>query len=281
MKTFPLPIILACLACASTASGADLSKINRAIVKEPAYHSKPRYCLLVFGPEAKTRVWLVQDGDTLYVDRNGNGDLTEPGKKIQAEKRDDEDSSYIFNIGAIIDGNCLHKELQLIVAKLDGLAEWDETVRAFLAKNPQGRGYRLSVELEMPGWKGAMPEGRVRQRTSLLDRNGLLQFADRPKEAPIIHFGGPWQVTLYGQHELTIDREADVVLGVGTPGIGPGTMAYINYDGVIPEHAYPTVDIAFPSIKANDAALLRLQPPRPGSGPKDGRRGQGQHRSAV
>ena len=31
-------------------------------------------------PEAQTRVWIVQDGDTLYVDRNGNGDLTEPGE---------------------------------------------------------------------------------------------------------------------------------------------------------------------------------------------------------
>ncbi len=30
--------------------------------------------------------WLVRDGDTLYVDRNGNGDLTEPGEKVAAEK---------------------------------------------------------------------------------------------------------------------------------------------------------------------------------------------------
>ena len=162
MKTLPLPLLLAYLASASSVFGADLSEINRGIAKEPAYHSKPRYCLLVFGPEAKTRVWLVQDGDTLYVDRNGDGDLTEPRKNIQAEKRDDEDSSYIFNIGAIVDGNCVHKELQLVVAKIDALAEWDQTVRAFLAKNPGGRGYRLSVELEMPGWKGAMPGGRVR-----------------------------------------------------------------------------------------------------------------------
>ena len=54
----------------------DLSKIDRTIGKEPAYQSKPKYCLVVFGPEAKTRVWLVLDGDVLYVDRNGDGDLT-------------------------------------------------------------------------------------------------------------------------------------------------------------------------------------------------------------
>ena len=68
---------------AAPASAADLSKVDRTIGKEPAYTTKtPRYCLLVFGPEAKARVWVVLDGETLYVDRNGNGDLTEPGKRF-------------------------------------------------------------------------------------------------------------------------------------------------------------------------------------------------------
>jgi hypothetical protein len=62
---------------------ADLSKADRTIKKEPTYKTKPKYCLLVFGPEAKTRVWVVIDGDAAYVDRNGNGDLTEPGKRVQ------------------------------------------------------------------------------------------------------------------------------------------------------------------------------------------------------
>src|SRR5439155_24294253 len=61
----------------------DLSKIDRTIGKEPVYKSKPMYCLLVFGPEAKTRVWLVLDGETLYVDRNGNGNLTEDGARLE------------------------------------------------------------------------------------------------------------------------------------------------------------------------------------------------------
>src|SRR5262245_47091454 len=80
-----LPLISTLLVVGSTAvtaCGADLTKIDRTIAKEPVYKSKPKYCLLVFGPEAKTRVWLVQDGDVLYVDRKGNGDLTEPGQKV-------------------------------------------------------------------------------------------------------------------------------------------------------------------------------------------------------
>src|SRR5438045_5964676 len=69
---------------------ADLNKIERTIAKEPAYQTKsPKYCLLVFGPDAKDRAWLVQDGDTLYVDRNGNGDLTENGKQVKLKQQGD------------------------------------------------------------------------------------------------------------------------------------------------------------------------------------------------
>src|SRR2546426_1127615 len=60
----------------------DLAKIPRAITKEPAYQAKPGYCLAVFGPEARTRVWVVLDGNVLYVDRNANGDLTDDGQPV-------------------------------------------------------------------------------------------------------------------------------------------------------------------------------------------------------
>ena len=62
---------------------ADLTAIDRNIGKQPAYRTEPRYCLLLFGPEAKTRVWIVEDGRTLYVDRNANGDLTDDGPPLQ------------------------------------------------------------------------------------------------------------------------------------------------------------------------------------------------------
>src|SRR5215831_19039839 len=65
------------LAMPKPAEAADLSKIDRTIGKEPAYQSKPKYCLVVYGPEAKTRVWLVLDDDVLYTDRNGDGNLTD------------------------------------------------------------------------------------------------------------------------------------------------------------------------------------------------------------
>src|SRR5215475_2825826 len=61
----------------------DLTKVDRVIAKEPKYQNQPRYALLVFGPKADRRAWLVMDGeDVLYVDRNGNGDLPEEGERV-------------------------------------------------------------------------------------------------------------------------------------------------------------------------------------------------------
>ncbi len=59
MRIAHLLPVLAWLALGSLpAPAGDLGKIDRTIAKEPAYQTKPKYCLLVFGPEAKIRVWL-------------------------------------------------------------------------------------------------------------------------------------------------------------------------------------------------------------------------------
>src|SRR5262249_50418082 len=70
------------LLAVGTCVAADLAKVARSLAREPAYQAKPKYCLVVYGPEAKTRVWLVLDGDVLYADRNGDGDLTGKDERI-------------------------------------------------------------------------------------------------------------------------------------------------------------------------------------------------------
>src|SRR5438105_3758750 len=81
-----LPVFAALAGSGAVACAADLSKIDRTIAKEPTYQSpKPAYCLLVFGPAAKTRIWVVRDGNVLYVDKNGNGDLTDQGERFPAD----------------------------------------------------------------------------------------------------------------------------------------------------------------------------------------------------
>jgi RNA polymerase sigma factor (sigma-70 family) len=92
----------------------DLTKIERTIRKEPAYRGKPRYALLVLGPKAQTRIWLVIDDKTLYVDRNGNGDLTEQGEQFLPTKVDE--NEYVeFHAGEIVDADGKTKHSNLFV----------------------------------------------------------------------------------------------------------------------------------------------------------------------
>src|SRR5262249_14910455 len=78
-----LPLALAGLAFwAAPAAATDLAKVDRTIKKEPAYKNRPLSGLLVSGPDARARVWVVLDGTTLYVDRNGDGDLTAPDERL-------------------------------------------------------------------------------------------------------------------------------------------------------------------------------------------------------
>jgi hypothetical protein len=75
---------------AGEATAVDYDGIERGLAKEPVYQGKPEYCLLVFGLEAKTRVWLVIDGDRAYLDRNANGDLTEDGETLEIGRGQEE-----------------------------------------------------------------------------------------------------------------------------------------------------------------------------------------------
>src|SRR5262245_43351246 len=134
-------------------SAAEQPKIDRTIKKEPAYQTKtPKYGLLVFGPEGKDRVWLVHDGDTLYVDRNGSGDLTEPGEKIAAEKkagRDPEEDGYSFTVGDVIVGGRTHKGLGVYLIRLKQDADLSlgkrPEVKAALAKDSKAMAAYISA----------------------------------------------------------------------------------------------------------------------------------------
>ena len=237
---------------------ADLAHLDRTIRKEPAYKSQPQYCLLVFGPGATTRVWLVLDGDTLYVDRNGNGDLTEDGERVARTDDGAEDGSLLFKAGDIHAGGRTHRNLSVYVRPLESRADRDPEVKEYLARNPHGRGFLLSLDVEVPGLKGHGLGGRVEQLVPGRDVNGFLAFADDPRHAPVICFGGPWQVTLFERSRLKVGREADLVLGVGTPGAGPGTTAYLAYEGVVPEQAHPRAEVVYPPGHPGEAPVREL-----------------------
>src|SRR5262249_6781113 len=138
------------------ASALDLTKIDRTIVKEPAYKAKPKYGLLVFGPEAKSRVWLVLDGDVLYADKNGNGDLTEKDERIKQAPILDKGHGFAIGELSLPDDR--------FPKNSSGLAIYRET------KHGTGAlGFMITINQKT--WLGMFPK-----------------LADRPQDAPILHF---------------------------------------------------------------------------------------------
>jgi hypothetical protein len=264
MLHFQFGCVLTCLAIGSTTSLAgDLSKVERSIVKEPAYRSKtPTYGLLAFGPKAGHRVWLVLDGDKLYVDRNGNGDLTEPGEKVAADKtRDPAEYGYSFEVGDLSVGGKVHKGLSVHVLPLslhvpNPSFERFAPLHAALKADPKATAASLSIDVESSRLKGGGANGRLSYRVGFFDVNGLLQFQNRPTEAPIIHFDGPMQITFFGPPpRLRIGRQEDVVLMIGTPGRGPGTFATLAYEETVPKEAHPQIEVAWPAGKPDNSPV--------------------------
>jgi hypothetical protein len=170
---------------AATGLAADLTKIDRTIAKEPVYQNKPRYCLLVFGPEAKTHVWLVQDGDTLYIDRNGNGNLTEPGERVPWAGQ-----------------NCRAGD----ITGSDGKSKLQVSLRRY------SNSVRITVvESAAKRYMVGDPDGDP------------LVFAERASEAPVAHIGGSPSIEL-SYYWLGVDSMA-LRVRAGTPGLGKGSFA--------------------------------------------------------
>jgi hypothetical protein len=249
----------------SGALAAEPLKVDRTIAKEPAYATKaPRYGLIVFGPEAKDRVWVVQDGDTLYVDRNGNGDLTEAGEKVAATKPKEgvvpEEGEFAFEIGDITLGGRTHKAVGVYVARLSryqapSIANRPD-VKAALAKDAKAPVAIIRADVDVPGLKGGGIGGRLSFMAGFIDLNGVLQLAEKPADAPVVHLGGPLEVSFYAElPTMRVGREGEFVLVVGTPGIGPGTFAMLAYLDTIPETTKPVAEVTYQTAKPGDAPL--------------------------
>jgi hypothetical protein len=211
-----LLLSLLLLAACGPAVAADLSKIDRSIAREPKYVGKPSYCLLVFGAEAKHRVWIVQDGDALYVDRNGNGDLTEPGERFLPSRR---------NVGHFED---------------------------VALKDPKGAGtYSCSVRPVT----GGRHQVHVAVKGAY-QQYAVAKFAGRRDEAPILHFAGPLTVApAIGQLRLA-DGTAELRVVVGTRGWARGAApwAVINHDfGTPGDKVHPVAEVEYPGAGGRGA----------------------------
>jgi hypothetical protein len=94
--------------------------------------------------------------------------------------------------------------------------------------------------------------------------DGILRFADKPEEAPIVHFGGPLTLTILDWHRPNQPRQLvrgadknDLSILVGTPVFGGKHEAFATvflerFDEIA------TVEVAFPS-KEPDAKPIVLK----------------------
>jgi hypothetical protein len=131
--------------------------------------------------------------------------------------------------------------------------------KAALAGDGTAHAYQILIELETPGMKGMGVGGRVMRLAGVVDSGGALLFGDRPGSAPVIHFEGPLQVTFCGEKPtLMLERDNDVMLAVGTPGVGPGTLAMLAYEETIPPQAVPRLEIEFPPQKPGTPPVRQL-----------------------
>jgi hypothetical protein len=255
MKTHALPAA-ALLLLASLTQAADLAGIERKIAREPAYQTRtPKYCLLAFGLDAKTRVWLVQDGDTLHVDRNGNGDLTDDGKGIKAK---DQNGDYrTFEVGDLTVGGLTHTGFSVSQMKASAeLVGNDQEWQRVKKSGPEPWTWWVRITAE----RGADDTRDLPKKIGYVingDGAGMLLFADRPQDAPIIHLNGPFTIALQDRKQRLIAGDKTMLqIGVGPQGLGPGTFAFVLYPNTIPD-VYPEADITFPARGAGQDPVRR------------------------
>ena len=205
---------------AATHAG-DLQSIDRAILKEPAYRTAPKHCLVVFGTIAQTRVWLVLDGDKLFIDRNGNLDLTEAGENVKGQPS--HQGEIQFNAGIVTAGNGVPPKARLEVFMAGELT--------FVYCHTEGNTWQRAV----------------------VDKEGYLAFGNKPQTAPVLHFRGPLTIGLRFNHRFKRQGPAeDLDIMVGTPGVGPGIFVRYGHETVA-KNLHPVVGIEFPG--ANGQSL--------------------------
>jgi len=226
---------------------ADLDCIDRTIAKEPPYHSQqPGYVLLVFGPLAQTRVWLVADDEFVYVDRNGNGDLTEPNDRVgifDVRKNASPDAAYeeyrTYQLGDLLKEATWPRYTQLT------LRQFRRPTASFGPDTPNAHDKAtLTAHPNLAGNIRVLVNGQRQDAGPPFGRNA--------KDAPIIHFDGP--LTIQVEDDLTqeplLKRSGDhtdpyLRVSLGTPGLGKFAFAYWDYS-IVPDNVHPVVEAQFP-----------------------------------
>ncbi|OAI53291.1 hypothetical protein AYO47_05160 [Planctomyces sp. SCGC AG-212-M04] len=237
------------------ADEVDLSKIDRSIRKEPAYVSTPRYALLAFGLEAEHRSWLVIDGEEIgYIDRNGNGDLTDPEDKIELDRKataairlastKQTKSVNVFPLGQLAGTKLI---FQLWAPNPEYDLEKDEKWKS----SPESLAYLRMVRDKkcLNGSLMRVAEGHMQAQNPLL-------LAPRPDEAQICHLGGPLTFKLrWGKRQQLeqAPKESVFEVSIGSKNLPPTDFEEIGFNfsplttSEVPPDLHPVATFEVPS----------------------------------
>ena len=85
---------------------------------------------------------------------------------------------------------------------------------------------------------------------------GSVQFADRPQDAPLLHFDGPLTMGFTDPDKQTLargDAGSQINAWIGTPGPGKekGAVVFLDHSKGVPSDIHPVVSIEFPSKDPN------------------------------
>jgi RNA polymerase sigma factor (sigma-70 family) len=227
-------------------------------LKEPKYQHEPKYALLVFGPRREQRVWMVLDGHTLYVDRNGNGDLTEPDKRIEANNPKDGSNKFgnagshthfdilEFTVAAGVGGNSKFR-----------LDHWIRDEKYVPKEGHEKKWHAEWLELRHENATLWRKEGSGRGQTPVV-------FMPKPADAQVCALDGPLTfVVKLPEYQVLQRSEAggDVafhIVVMGRPHRGAEREFYNPLaTREVPEGAHLEVEIDFPGKGANAAPVHR------------------------
>jgi hypothetical protein len=224
-----LPLVLLALGLnsAPAAEMPDLSNVDRALKKEPAYVAKkPLYGLALFGPKAEKRVWLVLDKskpdapgyDVLHIDLNADGDLTGAGERFKAEGGE-------FKLGELTDPATGAKHPEFTVRA----AGPDPTVMLSL---------RWRGKLKFGGGYPEDPEA------------GYMRFSPKAEDAPVVwlHGDAPFRFQRWYGGKLPVGGSEDFKVFLGQPGRGRSTFAAAQ------EHFLPPKEFVLATLVYRDTA---------------------------
>lgn len=193
---------------AAPAFAIDLAAIDRTIAREPAYQSShPQYCLLVFGAKARDRVWLALDGDVLYIDRNGNGDLTEAGEKVKAAQ------PHVFQVGELPPQGAKSTRAGVVVQR-----------------DPATGACSIKMSIDGKDWSATCRFAARPQDAPILHFNGPLVLRPEP----------PTELTRGA-------KQSTLTVNLGTPGLGKDSFATVRAKQAVPKSASLVVHIEFPN----------------------------------